>query len=139
MIPNRATHLYWIFSVLFSDDLEQKCHASGHYMKTEYTNKLIIISFSVLPMYLWIWLIAFNCLLAFLQMVETCFSKFSLLSISIPKSVTESTDVMIELFIFKSGLFSVFITAHNNCLELIWIYYHIIHFKPVNDWLTLLL
>ena len=41
--------------------------------------------------------------------VETCFSKFNLLSVSIPKSVTESTDeIIIELFIFKSYLFSFF-------------------------------
>ena len=72
------------------------------------------------------------------MIVETCFSKSTLFSISIPKSVTESTDEMIiELFIFKSYLFSLFITAHNHCLELIWIYYHI-HFKPVIGLLTLL-
>ena len=54
------------------------------------------------------------------------------------KSVTKSTDEMIiGLFIFKS--FSLlFITAQNHCLELTWIYHHIIHFKPVNDCLTVL-
>ena len=52
--------------------------------------------------------------------------------VKIPKSVTESTDEMIiELFMFKSYLFSFFIAAYNHCLELIWIY-HIIHFKPVS-------
>ena len=67
------------------------------------------------------------------MIVETCFSKFNWLSVSITKSVAESTDEMIiELFIFKSYLFSFFITAHNYWLELIWIYYHIIHFKPAN-------
>ena len=51
---------------------------------------------------------------------ETCFSKFNCLSISIPESVTESTDEMItELFILKSYLSSFFITAHNHCLGLI--------------------
>ena len=54
------------------------------------------------------------------------------------KSVTKSTDEMIiGLFIFKS--FSLlFITAQNHCLELTWIYHHIIHFKPANDCLTVL-
>ena len=39
-------------------------------------------------------------------MVETCFSQFNLLSISLPKSVTESTDEMIELqlTLFNSNL-----------------------------------
>ena len=35
-----------------------------------------IIYFSYLPIILWIQLIAFNCVIVFLQMVETCFSKF---------------------------------------------------------------
>ena len=47
-------------------------------------------------------------------------------------------EIIIELFIFTSYLFSFFITTLNHCLEVIWIYYHIIHFKPVNSWLTLL-
>ena len=64
------------------------------------------------------------------MIVETCFSKFILLPISIPKSVTESTDEMIiKLFTFKSYLFSFSIAAFYNCLEPIWIYYQIIHFK----------
>ena len=51
-----------------------------------------------------------------------------------PKGVTESTnETVIELFILKSYLFSFFITAHYHCLELILMYYHIIHFKPIND------
>ena len=68
------------------------------------------------------------------MIVETRFSKFNCLSLSIPKNLAESTDEMIiELFIFKSYLFYFFITAHNHCLEFTWIYYHIIHFKPAND------
>ena len=70
---------------------------------------------------------------------ETCFSKLKWLAISIPKSVTESTDEMIiELFVFKSKRFLysyIFITARNHCLELIWIYWtyldHIIYFSSI--------
>ena len=41
------------------------------------------------------------------MIVETCFSKFILLPISIPKRVTESTDEMIiKLFIMKLYWFS---------------------------------
>ena len=67
--------------------------------------------------------------------VEACFSKFNLLSISILKRVTESTDEMIiESFMFKSYICFVFLSQpFYHCLELIWIYYHIIHFKPVNS------
>ena len=63
-------------------------------------------------MYPLIRLIASTCLLASLQMIEICFSKFNLLSISIPKIVTEFTHKMMELFIFKSCLF-FFIIAWN--------------------------
>ena len=46
--------------------------------------------------------------------------EFILILCSVPKSVTESTDEMIiELFKFKTYLFSLFITAHNHCLGLI--------------------
>ena len=38
-----------VLSVLFCLDLEQKCHASGQYVKWKYTQVLIIISFSFLP------------------------------------------------------------------------------------------
>ena len=49
------------------------------------------------------------------MIVETRFSKFNCLSLSIPKNLAESTDEMIiELFIFKSYLFSFFITAYNQ-------------------------
>ena len=52
--------------------------------------------------------------------VETCFSKFNLLSISIPESVTESTDEMIiELFVFKSYLFS-FLSQLDNSVIIAW-------------------
>ena len=54
-----------------------------------------------------------------MKLVETCFSKFNLLLISITKSVTESTDEMIvEFFIFKRYLFSFFITPHNHYSEI---------------------
>ena len=52
--------------------------------------------------------------------VETCFSKFNLLSLSIPESVTESTDEMIiELFVFKSYLFS-FLSQLDNSVIIAW-------------------
>ena len=76
---------------------------------------------------------AFNCLLAVLQMLETCFVKFNLLSTSIPKSVTESTGEIIELF--KSSWFyflsELIIIARNLYLDLRSLI-HIVHFKQVN-------
>ena len=36
-------------------------------------------------------------------------------------------------YLYLIHIFLLFITAHDNCLELIWIYIHIIHFKPAND------
>ena len=75
---------YTDFLILFLDDLEQKCHASRQHIKWEYMKVLMTMYFSFLPMELWIWLIAFNYLLALLQMMEICFSKYNLLSISIP-------------------------------------------------------
>ena len=66
----------------------------------------MIVSFSFFPKKFWILPIAFNWLFAFRQIFATCFSKFNLLSISIPKSVTDFSDEIIESFIFKSYLFS---------------------------------
>ena len=69
-------------------------------------------------MYPLIRLTASTCLLASLQMVEICFSKLNLLSISIPKIVTEFTHKMMELFIFKSCLFS-FLSLLGTYLDLL--------------------
>ena len=69
-------------------------------------------------MYPLIRLTASTCLLASLQMVEICFSKFNLLSISIPKIVTEFTHKMMESFIFKSCLF-IFLSVFGTYLDLL--------------------
>ena len=66
--------------------------------------KRIWISFSFCPRSASILLIAFGCLFAFLQIVDTCFSKFDLLSISIPRSVTDSLDFIWALFMVKQQL-----------------------------------
>ena len=72
-------------------------------------------------MYPLIRLTASTCLLASLQMVEICFSKFNLLSISIPKIVTEFTHKMMESFIFKSCLFIYlfFLSVFGTYLDLL--------------------
>ena len=99
--------LYWIVSIW--DELgwfrtEMPCYSVYSNFFLFFTNIPLILTFC-------------NCLFAFLQMDETCFS-----------------DEMTELlFISKSYLFSFFITAHNHCLELLWIYYHIIIDKAVNE------
>ena len=92
----------------------------------------MIVSFSFFPKKFWILPIAFNWLFAFRQIFATCFSKLNLLSISIPKSVTDFSDEIIKSFIFKSYLFSFFIRAQNHCLEFVSIYNHVIYFKPIN-------
>ena len=75
-------------------------------VELEYTKEFINISFSFCPRTASIPLIAFSWLFAFLQIVDTCFSKFNLLSISIsiPKSVTDSLEFISALFMIKQQL-----------------------------------
>ena len=47
-------------------------------------------------------LIAFSWFFVFLQIVDTCFSKLNLLSISIPRSTTDSIGFISALFIVET-------------------------------------
>ena len=67
-------------------------------MKLEYAKEFINISFSFCHRTAPILLIVFSWLFAFLQIADICFPKFNLLSISIPKSVTDSLDFISALF-----------------------------------------
>ena len=53
--------------------------------------------------------IAFSWLLAFLQILETCVSRFSLLSISIPNNLTDDSIVNSTPFIFNTDLLRSFL------------------------------
>ena len=67
-------------------------------------------------------LFAFSWLFAFLQIVDTCVSKFNLLSNSIPKSVTDSLDFISALLMTKQqvrfDLFCLFIIIAWNFSDL---------------------
>ena len=83
-------------------------------------------------------LIAFSWLFAFLQIVDTCFWKFNLLSVSIPISVTDSLDFISALFTVKQQLwFDLFcLSVYNNCLKLFRIYNHVLITEPFNSYFT---
>ena len=76
----------------------------------------IVVSISLCPLNVYNLQIAFSWLLAFLQILEICFSKFSLLSISIPNNFTDDSMINSTPFVFNKDLIRSF-------LELI-----------VNDW-----
>ena len=69
-----------------------------------YIKEFINVSFSYCPRTALILLISFSWLFAFLQIVDTYFSKFNSLSISIPNSVTDSLDFISALFMVKQQL-----------------------------------
>ena len=73
-------------------------------IELEYAKEFINISFSFCHRTALILLIAFIWLFAFLQIAGTSFPKFNLLSISIPKSVTDSLDFISALFMVRQQL-----------------------------------
>ena len=86
--------LYWFFllvSNLGRDGLEVKYQASRQYKVSEYTKQLIKTSLSFSSRYITLnSTYRINCFLAFLQMVETGFSKSNFRPILIiPKTTTE--------------------------------------------------
>ena len=69
----------------------------------------IIASFSLCPINICSLQIAFSWLLAFLQVLEMCFPKFSLLSISIPNNLTHDFLVNSMPFLFNTDLLRPFL------------------------------
>ena len=97
----------WTFST-FSIHLRViKCHTNSSHLKLEYAKEFINISnisFSICHRTAPILPIAFSWLFAFLQIADTYFLKFNLLSISIPKSVTDSLDFISAFFMVRQQL-----------------------------------
>ena len=75
----------------------------------------MIVSFSFFPKKFWILPIAFNWLFAFQQIFATCFSKLNLLSISIPKSVTDFSDEK-KSHLFLNHTYSLFYQSSKSLL-----------------------
>ena len=70
-----------------------------------YTRKyLLLLLFSLCPINVSSLQISFSWLLSFLQILEICFSKFSLLSISVPNNLTDNSIVNSTPFIFNTDL-----------------------------------
>ena len=88
-----------MFSILFIDFLELKCHTSGLKLKLAKKKLFIIIFFSSNPIKCPILQSAFSCPALLLHNLDIYSSKFNLLSTSRPNNVTFSEEVITFSFI----------------------------------------
>ena len=98
-----------IFSTLFCEFLEVKCQIKQRYLKSECTKVFIVTSFSLRPLNVWSLQIAFSGIWIFFQILEMCFSKFSLLSISISNNLTDYFTGNSTPFIFNTDFLRSFL------------------------------